>query len=269
MRYKDVLSLIKEDGADVKILAEEIFNVPYEKFLLYGEKEAEEDKIESLKKGIELLKEDVPVQYIIGKWTFSEREFKVGKGVLIPREDTLSAVNLAKRYLNENSIFADLGSGSAVIAVTLSKDCGCKGYAIEKSKEAFCYLESNVKALGADVKCINSDMFSPSLLESLPTLDLVVSNPPYITGSEMKALENKVLKEPHEALFGGEDGLDFYRTISERYKPFLKSGGYIFFEVGYKQSADVADILEKNGYTNIKIKKDYNNTERVVFARKT
>ena len=268
MRYKDVLSLIKEGGADVKILAEEIFNVPYEKFLLYGEKEAEEDKIESLKKGIELLKEDVPVQYIIGKWTFSEREFKVGKGVLIPREDTLSAVNLAKRYLNENSIFADLGSGSAVIAVTLSKDCGCKGYAIEKSKEAFCYLESNVKALGADVKCINSDMFSPSLLESLPTLDLVVSNPPYITGSEMKALENKVLKEPHEALFGGEDGLDFYREISKKYYPKLKKGGALVFEVGYTQADAVLKILENEGYHTPQEEKDINGIRRAVCAIK-
>ena len=85
----------------------------------------------------------------------------------------------------------------------------------------------------------------------------------------MKELSADVKNEPELALFGGEDGLDFYRTISARYKPFLKNEGHIFFEVGYKQSSAVADILEKNGYTNIKIKKDYNNTERVVYARKS
>lgn len=266
--YGELLALIREMGSDAKILAEEILGERYERFLLFKDKEIEREKSFLLDRAFDRLNKDEPLQYILGKWEFSGREFFVGEGVLIPREDTLAVTELVKEYINEKSIFADLGSGSGAIAATLSLDTLAKGYAVEKSKQAFCYLEKNIKNLGANVECINADMFSRALLESLPPLDAVVSNPPYITEEEMKSLDKNVLKEPREALCGGEDGLYFYREISRSYYPKLKEGGVVAFEVGYTQADAVLEILKECGYKDFSEKKDINGIRRALCAIK-
>lgn len=266
--YGELLALIREMGSDAKILAEEILGERYERFLLFKDKEIEKEKSKLLDSAFDRLNKDEPLQYILGKWEFSNREFLVGKGVLIPREDTLSVVELAKEHINQESIFADLGSGSGAIAATISLDTGARGYAVEKSKQAFCYLEKNIKNLGAKVECINADMFSKQLIDSLPPLDAVVSNPPYITEKEMKSLDKNVLKEPREALCGGEDGLYFYREISKMYYPKLKEGAVVAFEVGYTQADAVLEILKECGYKDFSEKRDINGIRRAVCAFK-
>jgi len=268
MRYKDLLESIREIGNDAKILAQEILKIGYEQLLIYGDREIEKEKSVLLDSAFDRLKQNEPIQYILGKWEFCGREFFVGKGVLIPREDTLAVAELAKKHLNDSSVFADLGSGSGIIAATLSLDTKAKGYAVELSKDAFYYLEKNIKEHGADVSCINADMFDKKLLDSLPPLDLVVSNPPYITESEMKELDTVVLKEPHTALYGGKDGLDFYRKISKTYYPKLKDGGMIAFEVGYRQADAVLKIIKDCGYHTFSEKKDINSIRRAVCALK-
>ena len=104
----------------------------------------------------------------------------------------------------------------------------------------------------------------------LGKFDLIVSNPPYITEKEMEQLDRSVKDyEPSLALYGGEDGLDFYRSIAEKYADALKPGGYLCFEFGMGQGDDVCKILETNGYTILERTKDYNQIERAVLAQRT
>ena len=121
--------------------------------------------------------------------------------------------------------------------------------------------------LNNKVSCVRSDALGkPSAF--LGKFDLIVSNPPYITTAEMKELPTSVKDyEPHLALHGGEDGLNFYRAIAENYKAALKPGGYLCFEFGEEQGDDICGILEMNGYTILERSRDYNDVERAVIAQ--
>ena len=121
--------------------------------------------------------------------------------------------------------------------------------------------------LSGRVKCVQANaMEKPSAF--LGKFDMIVSKPPYITTQEMRELPVSVKKyEPHLALHGGEDGLEFYRSIASRYRAALKPGGYLCFEFGMDQGDDVCKILTDNGYTIIERAKDYNDRERAVLAR--
>lgn len=266
MRAQDCFRLKGEE----RIIAEETLGLNRQQMLLHPQREISEEKAELLEKRLLELKEGRPLQYILGYWEFEGRRFEVGEGVLIPREDTSALVALAKEALRgkNNAVFADLGSGSGIIAATISLDLNIKGYAAEKSEKAFKYLLKNIKNLGAQVTAICGDMFSEDVLSKLPPLDLVASNPPYITAEEMRELDSNVLREPHEALFGGRDGLDFYREICKVYYGKLKEGGALAFEVGYRQADAVSEIMKATGFKNVKEQKDINAIRRAVCAFK-
>lgn len=271
MKLSDVLSLLKENKtAEMQILIEETLGISKTYMLTHPEAEIDKAKWDELIEKMAQLKEGRPLQYILGFWEFLGRKFLVGEGVLIPREDTGAVAELAQDFLNQRdeAVFADLGSGSGCIAVTLSLSSGAKGYSVERSQEAFYYLEKNLKQAENKVEAVLGDMFSKEVLEKLPQLDLVVSNPPYITGEEMQELSENVKREPREALFGGEDGLDYYRKITEIYKNKLKEGGMLCFEVGFEQADAVLEILKKEGFHSPKEKKDFNGIRRAVSAIK-
>ena len=121
--------------------------------------------------------------------------------------------------------------------------------------------------LGGRVRCVRADALreAPAFLGKF---DMIVSNPPYVTGEEMEMLPRSVKDfEPHMALYGGDDGLDFYRSIAENYRSALKPGGFLAFEFGMGQGNDVCRILEENGYTVLERTKDFNDRERAVLAR--
>jgi release factor glutamine methyltransferase len=137
------------------------------------------------------------------------------------------------------------------------------------SKEAMAVAKKNITAqkLSGRVSCVAAD----ALREPAPFLgkfDMIVSNPPYITTREMTELPENVKNfEPHLALHGGEDGLDFYRSIAENYTKALKPGGFLCFEFGEEQGDDICRILEENQYTILERTRDYNDIERAVIAR--
>lgn len=253
---------------EFEILIEETLKTTKADKLLRGDMEISKQNEALLIKRFNELKEARPLQYILGKWEFFGRSFCVGEGVLIPREDTMAAVELCMRYLKtkQNAKFLDLGAGSGCISVTLSKELNIKGYAVEKSKKAAEYLNKNIKEHNADVEVILGDMFDKKIKDSLESLDLIVSNPPYITKEDMLKLDENVKREPQEALFGGDDGLDFYREISKQYKNKLKKGGALVFEVGYNQMDSVIDILKQNGYRDITEITDINAVRRAVLS---
>ncbi len=209
-----------------------------------------------------------PLQYILGEWGFYGGSYKVGPGVLIPRADTETLIDVALDFLKgrENVTVLDLCTGSGCIAISIAREKkSAEVTAVEKYKEALRYAEENIKINETD----NVELVLGDVLEGTASdkkYDLIVSNPPYIPPSEMGITSPEVAFEPETALLGGEDGLDFYRAIAENYKNSLKSGGMLAFEVGINEEEKVKEILENNGFQNIAFKKDAAGINRVVFG---
>lgn len=211
-----------------------------------------------------------PVAYITGEKEFMSMPFVVNKYVLVPRPDTEHLAELAVELINKYKLtkVADFCTGSGALAVVIGKLCPnvrISGYDI--SSEALEIAERN-KELNA------ADNVSFSKLDILNDLDgigslynIVVSNPPYISGEGMKKLDKTVKDyEPHLALYGGEDGLDFYRIITHKAEFYLEKDAYLAFEVGHNQAEQVADIMS-DGFSDIEIIKDYGGINRVVYGK--
>lgn len=205
-----------------------------------------------------------PLQYIFGSWEFYGYDFYVGEGVLIPRPETELLIDIAKKRLNKNSIILDLCSGSGCIPIACAKETGCKAYAVELYEKAYSYLERNIARNSADVTAIQGDALDNSHFEGV-SFDGIFSNPPYLTGEEMDKLQREVRYEPETALFGGEDGLDFYRQLFSLWKSRIKKGGFFAVEVGDGQGEAVRVLMEEAGFT-AEIIKDYQGIGRVVVG---
>ncbi len=211
--------------------------------------------------------------YVLGEWEFYGLPMKVTKDVLIPRDDTVAVTDLAIRqglFLNQDPRILDLCCGSGCIGIAVaSRVKDAKVTLADKSREALAVAKENVaiNKLTGRVRCIQADAMLPPA-PFMGKFDLIVSNPPYITGQEMTELPDSVAKfEPHMALYGGDDGLDFYRAIAKNFAQALKPGGYLCFEFGDTQGDDVCAILEANGYTILERTRDYNGRERAVLAQ--
>lgn len=210
--------------------------------------------------------EHLPLQYILGKWSFMGFELKVGEGVLIPRDDTEVLVGLCLDYLkNSNGKTAlDLCAGSGAISVALDKLANADVTAVELSDKAYNFLLENIK--GTNIKPHKGDIFECYRDFEAKSFDLIASNPPYIKTDEIEALQTEVGYEPKTALDGGADGLDFYRAIARRWTPLLKSGGAMAFELGEGQAEYVGGLMADHGYINIKTAKDLGGTDRAIIG---
>jgi release factor glutamine methyltransferase len=208
-----------------------------------------------------------PLQYILGQWEFYSLPFQVGSGVLIPRADTEILVDEALRLLETgaNPKVADLCAGSGCIAVTIAKNCpNATVIAVELSEDAIPYCKQNIESNKADnVTLIKGDVLAGP--EGITELDLIVSNPPYIPKEDLQTLAKEVQQEPMMALDGGQDGLDFYRAIVEKWTPALKTDGAIAFEVGIHQAQEVSKLLEEQ-FEQVYIVPDLNDIPRVVMG---
>ena len=213
-----------------------------------------------------------PLAYILGEWEFFGLPLYVTKDVLIPRDDTCAVAELAICYglKTAGSRILDLCTGSGCIGLAVaSRVKEARVTLADISKEALAVAKKNIQRnhLTARVSAVQANALEkPS--HFLGKFDLIVSNPPYITADEMKELPRSVdAYEPHLALFGGTDGLDFYRAIAANYKDALKPGGFLCFEFGDTQGDDVCSILTANGYTILERSRDYNDRERAVIAQ--
>ena len=222
---------------------------------------------------VERLLAGEPLAYVLGEWDFYGMTLHVNKNVLIPRDDTCAVTALAIKqslFLDTSPRIMDLCTGSGCIGLAIaSRVKDAKVTLADISREALAVAKKNVAdmKLSARVSCVHADALAepPGYLGKF---DLIVSNPPYITGAEMEQLPHSVKAfEPHLALFGGSDGLAFYRNIAENYAKVLKPGGYLCFEFGMDQGDDVCRILCNNGFTVLERVKDYNDRERAVLAR--
>lgn len=215
--------------------------------------------------------EGYPLQYLLGEWEFFGLPFKVGEGVLIPRPDTETLVEQILDICAEMGMkspkIADLCSGTGCIAIALKKQIpDSEVYAVELSEKALQYLKMNAELNNADITIIYGDALDDGLCSELPQLDIIVSNPPYLTAEEMTELMTEVRHEPQSALFGGEDGLDFYRAITAVWKHSLRIGGILAYEFGMGQHEAVGNILKDNSFTNIKFRKDAGGIIRTAAA---
>lgn len=210
-----------------------------------------------------------PIQYVLGCWSFMGRDYKVGEGVLIPRDDTevviCEALKRAKGF--SRPVVVDLCAGSGIIAVTLEKELsGATVFAVEKSEEAYAYLQENIALNQSSVKAIHADLSECFSDFDDSSLDMIVSNPPYIRSDEIAELQSEVQYEPKMALDGGEDGYVFYEMIIRLWSRKLKNGGCIAFEIGEGQYDTIAEMLRSAGYTDIKGTPDIQGITRAVTA---
>ena len=210
--------------------------------------------------------EHLPLQYILGKWSFMGFELKVGEGVLIPRDDTEVLVGLCLDYLkaSDGKTALDLCAGSGAVSVALDKLANADVTAVELSDKAYNFLLENIK--GTNIKPHKGDIFECYRDFEAKSFDLIASNPPYIKTDEIEALQTEVGYEPKTALDGGADGLDFYRAIARRWTPLLKSGGAMAFELGEGQAEYVGGLMADHGYINIKTAKDLGGTDRAIIG---
>ena len=214
-----------------------------------------------------------PLAYVIGQWEFFGLPLNITKDVLIPRDDTCAVTELAIKqalFLGASPRILDLCTGSGCIGLAIaSRVKDAKVTLADISKEALSVAKKNIalNKMTGRVSCLQADALGkPSSF--LGQFDMIVSNPPYITTQEMTELPDSVKNfEPHLALHGGSDGLDFYKNIADSYRAALKPGGFLCFEFGMGQADAVCEILQMNGYTILERTRDYNDRERAVVAR--
>ena len=243
-------------------------------FLADQQMYAPETVVTEMEAGVRRLCSGEPLAYVLGEWEFYGLKLTVTPDVLIPRDDTCAVAQLAMGqalFLPDSPRILDLCTGSGCIGLAIAhrvKDA--KVTLADISKDALAIAKKNIagQKLSGRVTAIAADALGePSAF--LGKFDMIVSNPPYITTEEMLSLDHSVKDfEPHLALHGGDDGLEFYRSIAKNYKKALKPGGYLCFEFGINQGDAVCAILEENKYTILERTSDYNGVERAVLARR-
>lgn len=272
--YRKTKDILTEAGFEAPAfealcLVEKVFGFNRLALITKGEETAATDeKLALLAELTEKRLSHEPLQYIIGKWSFMGIDLLVGEGVLVPRDDTEVVTSLCIDFLSgkENPSVIDLCAGSGAISLALEKYANCKVTAVELSDKAFSYLTQNIKLNNSAVNALNGDIFECHKDIADNSLDLIVSNPPYIKTADIASLQKEVQHEPTMALDGGESGLDFYRRIVPLWKSKLKAGGALAFELGEGQYDEVSRILADNGFGGITESIDFGGIQRAIIG---
>lgn len=272
--YRKTKDILTEAGFEAPAfealcLTEKVFGFNRLALITKGEETvASEEKLALLAELTEKRLGHEPLQYIIGKWSFMGIDLLVGEGVLVPRDDTEVVTSLCIDYLSckESPNVIDLCAGSGAISLALEKYANCKVTAVELSDKAFSYLTQNIKLNNSAVNALNGDIFECHKDIADNSLDLIVSNPPYIKTADIASLQKEVQHEPAMALDGGESGLDFYRRIVPLWKSKLKTGGALAFELGEGQYDEVSRILADNGFGGITESIDFSGIQRAIIG---
>ncbi|NND15046.1 MAG: peptide chain release factor N(5)-glutamine methyltransferase [Eudoraea sp.] len=217
------------------------------------------------------LKQNVPIQYILGETLFMDIQIKVGKGVLIPRPETEDLVRWILADLSEDTRVRclDIGTGSGAIAIALKKlRPEITMHALDNSKEALQVAEQNTGIHETEIHLLDFDLLDGEPLDL--TVDIVVSNPPYVRQVEKSSMEHNVLDyEPPEALFvADEEPLLYYRAILALCKTNLAKGGRIYFEINEALGSEMVELLKEFGYSDIQLKKDIFEKPRMIKGTK-
>ena len=251
-----------------RLLLQYVLDKPRQYIIVYDNKEIDKQQQWQYFVNIEKLTRGVPLQHITHRQEFMKMDFFVDENVLIPRSDTEilveEVIKIAQKYNSPRIL--DLCTGSGAIAISLKKFVpNADITAVDISEKALEIAKKNAEKLEAKINFVKSDLFDK--LDNRK-FDIIVSNPPYIRKDEIKKLSEEVQKEPQIALDGGEDGLDFYRIITEQAINYLKTGSFLCFEIGYNQKNDVIKIIEDDqNYKNTYCKKDLYGNDRIIITQ--
>lgn len=254
---------------DAEILLCHILNKDRLYLYVHFDQPLEKHEIDSYRDFVVRRVKGEPVAYITGSKNFLNMSFYVDKRVLVPRPETELLAERAIKYCSgRDAAILDIGTGSGALALSILRNTeNTKVVALDISQDALCVAQKNAEKydLCERVDFIHSDMKEYLAKEPESKFALIVSNPPYITAEEMKGLPHEVQKEPKEALYGGEDGLDFYKVIIKNAVNFLLPGAPILLEIGSLQAKAVLLLGQQAGFTNRGVIKDYAGLDRIVF----
>jgi release factor glutamine methyltransferase len=236
------------------------------------------DDFDFLQNALLKLKNQIPIQYIVGETTFCGLLFKVDKNVLIPRPETeelvewiLQNLPTGRQAQNSKSLkILDVGTGSGCIAISLAKNLpNAKVSAIDISEEALNVAENNTAMNQVTINFMNADILKIEKLEN--DFDIIVSNPPYVRELEKAQMQQNVLSnEPHIALFvKDKNPLLFYDKITELAKNHLTENGVLYFEINQYLGAETVDLLKSKGFKNIELKKDIYGVDRMMKCERS
>ena len=211
-----------------------------------------------------------PLQYLPGEWSFMGLPLAVGEGVLIPRDDTEVCTRLCLGWLRKKppARVYDLCAGSGAIGIALERFADADVTAVELSEEAFYFLKKNIEINHCHLSPLPDDVLTCHAACPDGSLDLIVSNPPYIKRGELPSLQKEVQFEPAMALDGGESGYDFYECIIRDWGPKLRNGGALVFELGEKQASRVAALMRVSGFHRVRTALDLGGCERAIIGER-
>ena len=255
---------VENPREEALLIIEEITKLSRAKIMLEPQKSYTESGIFEI---LEKRREHIPLQYVLGKWEFMGKEFFVSPDCLIPRPDTEILVEKALTFLKTGDHVADLCTGSGCIGISLAfYKSGIDLTLMDISSGALNIARKNAEAHGVKAEFILGD-----ITKDLPNkkFDLIISNPPYISTSDIENLSPEVKKEPHLALDGGDDGLDLVRFLINDAVNYLNDGGKMIVEFGYDQESQIRALLEaKEGICGFEILYDYGKNPRAFIIYK-
>ena len=238
--------------------------------IAYPDAKISETDYQRLQAMLKRLADGEPLQYVLGKEQFMGMPFGVCRDVLIPRPETEELVRLiADRCKVPSPRIVDVGTGSGCIAVSLAKLIeGAQVTAVDVSEAALSVARQNAERNDAQVEFVCADILTDNQLFAPQSLDVVVSNPPYVTESDKQQMSPNVLDyEPHLALFVPDaDPLLFYRRIASQSAQWLKSGGQLFFEINERFGRETVQLIEKLQFDNVELHRDFYGKDRMVSA---
>lgn len=259
---------IEDGNLDAWLLMEHVCGISRTWYFVHEQEEAPKEQETEYRRLFRLRGEKIPLQQLTHEAYFYGMKFYVNEHVLIPRQDTEVLVEevLKEAKAGKGLRILDMCTGSGCILLSLLANLEeSEGTGADLSREALKVAERNGKMLGLSAQWINSDLFQ----QISGKYDILVSNPPYIQTAVIEGLMEEVkCHEPRMALDGKEDGLYFYRKITEQAGAFLNLGGLLAFEIGYDQGEAVARLLKEQGYEEIQIIKDLAGLDRVVTGKK-
>jgi len=273
---------LKERGSttprlDAELLLAEVLDFNRVDLYVHFDQPLTPGEVDRLRELIRRRGEGEPIAYILGRAFFRNLNLKVNRSVLIPRPETEHLVETAVDFLMEGDwprppAVLDLGTGSGAIAIAITAAFpDAEITASDASGEALELAEENARGagVGSRLRFIQSNLFEG--LDPLETYDLIVSNPPYVSEEEWVALPRDVRDfEPREALYGGSDGLDFYRVLADQAPQFLKPGGELILEIGATQGQAVLELLQASGnFKSALVTPDLAGLDRVVSAQRS
>ena len=266
-------TLLAESGCpdpeiDARWIAEDTLGMNWAELRFESDRAVEGDRLARLEDRLRRRASGEPVQYILGRASFMGLDFQVDRRVLIPRQDTETLVEAALIELRgrEDAALVDLCAGSGCVGLSLKNLAPRTDVTLtDISRDALDVARANAKALGADVRLRQGDLYEAVGRERF---DLIVSNPPYIPRGDLEDLQREVRFEPRLALDGGNDGLSLYRRIAEGASAHLNPGGAVCLEVGIGEAEPVLALLREHlPCADSGVLPDLNRIDRVVWAR--